>query len=122
MPVIDELKGAYSFISAQKNTLWFYTTENAPNGKIVKLEINKDRRDPPEFDKPWIIPVKHKNIDLVFLFKFKKYLFWFIANKDKNITKATKYFISINSLKNFKINKPTNIDGKHIKKKRFFVS
>ena len=43
VPVIDELKGAYSFISAQKNTLWFYTTENAPNGKIVKLEINKDK-------------------------------------------------------------------------------
>mgnify|MGYP001461575514 FL=1 len=42
IPIIDELKGAYSFISANENILWFYTTENAPNGKVVKLEINED--------------------------------------------------------------------------------
>jgi prolyl oligopeptidase len=42
IPIIDELKGAYSFISANENILWFYTTDNAPNGKVVKLEINED--------------------------------------------------------------------------------
>ena len=39
LPVIDELVGAYSFIDSKENILWFYTTEGAPNGKIVNLEI-----------------------------------------------------------------------------------
>lgn len=43
IPVIDELIGAYSLISAKENILWFYTTNNAPNGKIVKLRINEDK-------------------------------------------------------------------------------
>ncbi len=38
-PLIDELIGAYSFIDSKENILWFYTTEGAPNGKIVNLEI-----------------------------------------------------------------------------------
>ena len=39
IPLIDELIGAYSFIDSKDNILWFYTTEGAPNGKIVNLEI-----------------------------------------------------------------------------------
>ena len=39
MPIIDELIGTYSFIESKDNILWFYTTESAPNGKIVNLEI-----------------------------------------------------------------------------------
>ena len=39
LPIIDELIGTYSFIDSKDNILWFYTTENAPNGKIVNLEI-----------------------------------------------------------------------------------
>ena len=39
LPIIDELIGTYSFIDSKNNILWFYTTENAPNGKIVNLEI-----------------------------------------------------------------------------------
>ena len=39
LPVIDELIGTYSFIDSKDNILWFYTTESAPNGKIVNLEI-----------------------------------------------------------------------------------
>jgi len=39
LPIIDELIGTYSFIDNKDNILWFYTTENAPNGKIVNLEI-----------------------------------------------------------------------------------
>ena len=31
--------GTYSFIDSKDNILWFYTTENAPNGKIVNLEV-----------------------------------------------------------------------------------
>ena len=38
-PLIDELIGAYSFIDSKENILWFYTTEGAPNGKIVNLEL-----------------------------------------------------------------------------------
>ena len=38
-PLIDELIGAYSFIDSKDGILWFYTTEGAPNGKIVNLEI-----------------------------------------------------------------------------------
>ena len=39
LPLIDELIGAYSFIDSKDNILWFYTTEGAPNGKIVNLEL-----------------------------------------------------------------------------------
>ena len=39
IPIIDELIGAYSFIGSKSNILWFYSTENAPNGKIVNLEL-----------------------------------------------------------------------------------
>ena len=39
LPLIDELIGAYSFIDSKENILWFYTTEGAPNGKIVNLEL-----------------------------------------------------------------------------------
>ena len=39
IPIIDELIGTYSFIDSKDNFLWFYTTESAPNGKIVNLEI-----------------------------------------------------------------------------------
>ena len=39
IPIIDELIGTYSFIDSKDNLLWFYTTESAPNGKIVNLEI-----------------------------------------------------------------------------------
>ena len=39
IPLIDEVIGAYSFIDSKDGILWFYTTEGAPNGKIVNLEI-----------------------------------------------------------------------------------
>jgi prolyl oligopeptidase len=39
MPIIDNLIGTYSFIDSKDNILWFYTTEGAPNGKIVNLEV-----------------------------------------------------------------------------------
>jgi prolyl oligopeptidase len=39
IPIIDELIGTFSFIDSKDNLLWFYTTESAPNGKIVNLEI-----------------------------------------------------------------------------------
>ena len=39
IPIIDSLIGTYSFIDSKDNILWFYTTENAPNGKIVNLEV-----------------------------------------------------------------------------------
>ena len=39
IPIIDDLIGTYSFIDSKDNILWFYTTEGAPNGKIVNLEV-----------------------------------------------------------------------------------
>ena len=39
LPIIDELIGTYSYIDSKDNILWFYTTESAPNGKIVNLEV-----------------------------------------------------------------------------------
>lgn len=39
IPLINELIGAYNFIDSKDGILWFYTTEGAPNGKIVNLEI-----------------------------------------------------------------------------------
>ena len=42
VPIIDDLFGAYNFIDSKDNILWFYSTENAPNGKIVNLEIKNN--------------------------------------------------------------------------------
>ena len=42
IPLIDELIGAYSFIDSKEGILWFYTTEGAPKGKIVNLEIKNN--------------------------------------------------------------------------------
>jgi len=39
IPIIDDLIGAYSFIDSKDNIFWFYTTENAKNGKIANLEL-----------------------------------------------------------------------------------
>jgi prolyl oligopeptidase len=39
MPLIDELIGAYQYLSSRDNTHWFYSTQGAKNGKIVSLEI-----------------------------------------------------------------------------------
>ena len=39
IPLVDELIGAYSFIGYKDDTFWFYSTENAKNGKIVSLSI-----------------------------------------------------------------------------------
>ena len=41
IPIIDELIGSYSYIDSKDAVLWFFTTEGAPNGKIVNLEIKK---------------------------------------------------------------------------------
>ena len=39
MPLIDELIGAFQYLSSQDNIHWFYSTQGAKNGKIVSLEI-----------------------------------------------------------------------------------
>ena len=41
-PLISELKGAYNFIGNDKNLLFFYSTDDAPNGKIISLEVKED--------------------------------------------------------------------------------
>ena len=39
IPLIDELIGAYQYLDSKDNIHWFYSTENAKNGKVVSLEI-----------------------------------------------------------------------------------
>ncbi len=39
IPLVDELIGAYSFLESKNDTFWFYSTENATNGKVVSLTI-----------------------------------------------------------------------------------
>ena len=39
IPLIDELIGAYQYLNHKDDIYWFYTTENAKNGKVVSLEI-----------------------------------------------------------------------------------
>ena len=39
IPLIDELIGAYQYLDNKDNIFWFYSTENAKNGKVVSLEI-----------------------------------------------------------------------------------
>ena len=40
VPVIKEFKATYYFLGGIKNTLWFYTTLDAPKGKVISLNIN----------------------------------------------------------------------------------
>ena len=42
IPVIEELEASYIFLGNKGSDLWFFTNKNAPNGKIVKLKINKN--------------------------------------------------------------------------------
>lgn len=39
IPLIDELIGAYQYLDTKDNIFWFYSTQDAKNGKIVSLEI-----------------------------------------------------------------------------------
>jgi len=39
IPLIDELIGAYQYLNHKDDIYWFYTTENAKNGKVVSLQI-----------------------------------------------------------------------------------
>lgn len=39
IPLIDELIGAYQYLESKDDIHWFYSTENAKNGKVVSLEI-----------------------------------------------------------------------------------
>mgnify|MGYP006084279333 CR=1 FL=1 len=40
LSVIDEFKGAYRYLDSKENIAWFYTTDNAPKGKVVVLDIS----------------------------------------------------------------------------------
>ena len=42
IPVIKEFEATYNFLGGVNNTLWFYTTSDAPRGKVVSLKINQD--------------------------------------------------------------------------------
>ena len=42
IPLIDEFIGAYQYLDSKDNIHWFYSTENAKNGKVVSLEIKND--------------------------------------------------------------------------------
>jgi prolyl oligopeptidase len=39
IPLIDELIGAYQYLDSKNDIHWFYSTENAKNGKVVSLQI-----------------------------------------------------------------------------------
>ena len=40
IPVIDEFEASYRFLGGNESTLWFFSNLNAPNGKILSLEID----------------------------------------------------------------------------------
>ena len=39
IPLIDELIGAYQYLDYKDDLYWFYSTENAKNGKVASLQI-----------------------------------------------------------------------------------
>ena len=39
IPLIDQLIGAYQYLDSKDDIHWFYSTENAKNGKVVSLQI-----------------------------------------------------------------------------------
>jgi len=42
IPVISKFEATYNFLGGVKNALWFYTTLDAPRGKVVSLRIAED--------------------------------------------------------------------------------
>ena len=40
IPVIDEFEASYRFLGGNDSMLWFFSNHNAPNGKILTLEID----------------------------------------------------------------------------------
>ena len=42
IPVIDKFKGAFRYLESRDNILWFYTTYEAPKGKVVTLTLSDD--------------------------------------------------------------------------------
>ena len=40
IPVIDQFIASYRFLGGNEDTLWFFSNLDAPNGKILSLEIN----------------------------------------------------------------------------------
>ena len=40
VPVIDQFIASYRFLGGNEDTLWFFSNLDAPNGKILSLEIN----------------------------------------------------------------------------------
>jgi prolyl oligopeptidase len=38
-PIIENFKASYTFIDSKNESLWFLTNENAPNGKVVRLDF-----------------------------------------------------------------------------------
>ncbi len=42
IPVIDKFKGAFRYLESRDNILWFYTTYEAPKGKVVTLTLLDD--------------------------------------------------------------------------------
>ena len=42
IPVINEFEATYNFLGGVSNTLWFYTTLDAPRGKVVSLNISNE--------------------------------------------------------------------------------
>jgi len=42
IPLIDELIGTYQYLDSEDDIFWFYSTENAKNGKVVSLEIKNN--------------------------------------------------------------------------------
>ena len=40
IPVIDEFEASYRFLGGNESMLWFFSNLNAPNGKILSLEID----------------------------------------------------------------------------------
>ena len=42
IPVIKEFEATYNFLGGVNNALWFYTTSDAPRGKVVSLKISRD--------------------------------------------------------------------------------
>ena len=42
IPVIKEFEATYNFLGGVNNILWFYTTSDAPSGKVVSLKITQE--------------------------------------------------------------------------------
>lgn len=62
LPIIDDLIGEFSYITSKESLLFFYSTYDAPNGKIMSLDVEQNSFIWDDIISEKIMPIRSANI------------------------------------------------------------